>query len=1482
MTQNPVDGGMSAKEKLIQILDYVAHQASDSGKVQYEIPSAHYKASELLVLDGVSEVSSEDWWFKIKRPELPKENELEDEYVDFFIKNPEKQQIRLNLEKFESYAKITPLLKDHSGKYAPFKTIDAEKIKYAFEFIQACFDYMEEWREWIKSCECIKPSISVYDQFFTWHSNISMGVSQDNTEVVAGFGLVNWRLPTSGKYSYPLITIPLEIEIDEHGVLYVGPKDVRANVEMDGILLDNAVVNASQVRNKIKVEVNNGRFLDIFDSSSYSDLAQTFVVNIDSKAKIAESIESSVIDAVPRLIPTSMIFSRPYKSSVLSDDINALKENLSLEDTIIPEQPLSLVTELSDNRKEQLDYTFRGRSGVEGNGGVEQDLYFPLPYNKEQISIIKNLNSNCGVVVQGPPGTGKTHTIANIICHYLALGKKILVTAQQPHVLKTLHEKIPASLQHLVISRTGSSQESKRQLESNIDSIIQNLSHLNDFDTQREIDELKVSIDKNHEDMANVDREIFNFAQKHYQDIEVAGVKRTPMALADYALSGNGHYDWFKDKDISIDRDGDFPLTSAELVEIAAARRSIGTLLQDYYFGDVLDVSDLFNVVELKNLASDLKNISNLEEQISSSQFTMGDSVSLEHIVHCGEQIREYSGKLLQFYDEHPWTKDVISQLLSATPVLEFDVFCELIEKSSGLLEYRRALLQNPIDLPFDVSLNSKEYQAICRGATNGKPFSWYHFDGDSQAKFKDIKVSGKAPESAEEWAVVKQYVEKKANLVVFSTQWNALAPSLGISQLPKELSLDKTLKHCETVAGIVEQCIALNKEVAPKLKGVIMWVFTNPAKAFDLSSIEMCEELLSLIEAKTKISTLSTSMEKLQSQIHKVAAAEFYKSDVLLEMLQRVLSGDANEQLFSSYSDLLNRLTEMCKYKKQFDLLVEASGRLSTCGAVHLAHEISHVPCADMLEDPVLKDDLVDAWNWKRVFDYVNKISDTSEIEQLYQKRKSLEKSLSRNYETISAKKTWLALKQNASEKTLVSLNRYKIAVQKIGKGTGKNAPRYRKDAQDALAQVTQSIPCWIMSHYQVSESMPATVGMFDLVIVDEASQSSIDAIPVLLRAKKLLVVGDDKQVSPSNVGLSAEQIETLRNKYLFGLPHKQYLTPDMSLYDMATSIYNSNVMLMEHFRCHPDIIAYSNTHYYHNSIKPMRISKNSEQMNPPLVGIYVEDGARESKGNKHINRKEADAIIEEMHNIFANPRYKGKTIGVISLLGDAQAEYIQTKALDEFGAELLTSVKFNCGEASSFQGAERDIIFLSMIADPLQCSPLSNKAHEQRLNVAASRARERMYLVSSVKAEHLSSKDLRVDLLNHFYSRTVHDDLALNEKLELCESGFEKEVLLELVNLGYRVTPQVKVGSYRIDMVVESDGDNRLAVECDGDSFHGPDVWTQDMIRQRDLERAGWTFWRCFASSWFMEKPKMVKSLVEMLDRMGIRPESERNEAA
>jgi very-short-patch-repair endonuclease len=94
------------------------------------------------------------------------------------------------------------------------------------------------------------------------------------------------------------------------------------------------------------------------------------------------------------------------------------------------------------------------------------------------------------------------------------------------------------------------------------------------------------------------------------------------------------------------------------------------------------------------------------------------------------------------------------------------------------------------------------------------------------------------------------------------------------------------------------------------------------------------------------------------------------------------------------------------------------------------------------------------------------------------------------------------------------------------------------------------------------------------------------------------------------------------------------------------------------------------------------------------------------------------------------------------------------------------------------------------------------------------------------------------------------------------------------ELVRRGYRVEPQVRCGGFKIDFVVEGREGRRLAIECDGDRFHGPGQWSDDMARQRVLERAGWTFWRCFASSWVRRRDEVVADLLRTIVDLGIEP--------
>ena len=184
---------------------------------------------------------------------------------------------------------------------------------------------------------------------------------------------------------------------------------------------------------------------------------------------------------------------------------------------------------------------------------------------------------------------------------------------------------------------------------------------------------------------------------------------------------------------------------------------------------------------------------------------------------------------------------------------------------------------------------------------------------------------------------------------------------------------------------------------------------------------------------------------------------------------------------------------------------------------------------------------------------------------------------------------------------------------------------------------------------------------------------------------------------------------------------------------------------------------------------------------------------------------------------------------------------------------------------------------MFLSMVASPGDCFANSRDSIAQRFNVAASRARDRMYLVRSVELTDLSAVDsLRRGLIEHFETPFTQDAEQVSDLRELCESGFEHEIYDELTRRGYRVIPQVGVGAYRIDMVVEGDNDSRLAIECDGDRFHGPDRWDSDMRRQRILERAGWRFWRCFASAFTLDRALIMDDLMATLKAMNIEPAS------
>ncbi|NYS39770.1 hypothetical protein F2S88_01690, partial [Pseudomonas syringae pv. actinidiae] len=381
--------------------------------------------------------------------------------------------------------------------------------------------------------------------------------------------------------------------------------------------------------------------------------------------------------------------------------------------------------------------------------------------------------------------------------------------------------------------------------------------------------------------------------------------------------------------------------------------------------------------------------------------------------------------------------------------------------------------------------------------------------------------------------------------------------------------------------------------------------------------------------------------------------------------------------RIVSLYVDLLTELQRIKALGGHLNHVREGAHQVMKAGAQKLSERLLTVPVGNGAEDLALPSSWKEAWQHARIRSHLESIEARHELVELNSKRVKLETGLARHVPGGREPSSVAFHQSQCQSYGAASTAGYSTAIRKIGQGTSPNAERYRRDAQQCMQDAAGAVPCWIMSHAKISESMPAEIGAFDLVIVDEASQSDLWALPAIVRAKKVLVVGDDKQVSPDGGFKSGKRIGELRNRYLNDQPYGADMTPDKSLYDLASRVFAGHmVMLREHFRCVPPIISYSNQ-FYGGAIQPLRIPRPSERLDPPLVDIYVKDGVRNKKG---CNKLEAEAIAEEIQALIKNDKYAGRSIGVVTLLGGMeQAKFIDSLVRERCPAAELHAREFH-----------------------------------------------------------------------------------------------------------------------------------------------------------------------------------------------------------
>ncbi len=453
--------------------------------------------------------------------------------------------------------------------------------------------------------------------------------------------------------------------------------------------------------------------------------------------------------------------------------------------------------------------------------------------------------------------------------------------------------------------------------------------------------------------------------------------------------------------------------------------------------------------------------------------------------------------------------------------------------------------------------------------------------------------------------------------------------------------------------------------------------------------------------------------------------------------------------------------------------------------------------------------------------------------------------------------------------------LGRWKQAVTQA-RGSGKRALRYSMESQRLLREISYKIPCWVIPIYKLVETLGPEPEIFDVVIVDEASQLGPEALFLNYIAKKMIVVGDDQQTAPEYVGIEAAKVSNLIKRHLNGIPDMHFFDTKNSFFDHAKSMTGRQIVLREHFRCVPDIIEFSNQLAY----RPAGISLiplKQQPLNglPPLATLFVPNG--ENKNN--VNVKEAEMIITAIVFCLTQKEYKGKSVGVISLHGDKQNVLIAKLIHDKVPMEEIRKRQIRVGVPPDFQGDERDVIFLSMVISKHQnFTSLTKASYKRRFNVAMSRAKEQVFLCHSIDKQLLKGYDFRYQLIQFFEQKQKTSrkppliNLDLNNRhlkppLPF-DSWFEVDIYQEIISKGYTVIPKFQIGPYHIDLVVEGKKSNkRIAVECVGDILYSEEQLKEHIQHQLILERAGWEFFRiryahylCFPAQSLLELWKLL----------------------
>ncbi len=1340
--------------------------------------------------------------------------------------------------------------------------------------VQSSYDsYHKHWQAWADEHMRRQKIQDLYARLFGLHTQLRK--QGELLELVLGLGLLDWRAHVGGHVRRHLITAQVELIFEpEKGVIRLAPPGDGARLRIEDDMLEAELRPGRAEYQAVQMQLDNIGD-EIWDQSLMHNALKHWAGALSADSLWSADLRSQASDPkkpVVSFAPALILRKRTQAGMVRI--YNSIIDQLADGSAEVPEGWAGLIDDIEDNGTSARTDDGNPRPTPEVKS--HQEIYFPLPANKEQRRIVEAIDHQRGVLVQGPPGTGKSHTIANLICHLLATGKRVLITAETSRALMVLKDKLPEEIQPLCVSLLGQGGDAFAELNMAVSGITNRQASYMPGAYEPRIAEIDIELDSARRKLAETDNEIRSLREEETCPHQIANgnYAGTASVIAKRVAAECAEYGWLKlpyDAPVQPLCSNEEMVQWLEICSLYSVEDIAESKLKLPFTKSLVTPQEFSVLVEHESVVKEA--FAKIEAARSHPAYGSLSTLTTEQRVSLGAALRKLEEKRFTVMRiNNDWYVSALRDLLSSKRARWNALLIRNNELLSEAHKLSQSIGNSSVSLPEKYNLQKMRSDAQTASQFLSEGGSWKRMGLFTPTILKDktylkneILVDGLSPASHEQLDIVCDELSLILVLEEIISVWLEVGVKVSTSnRLILLAELKEQQADLQLCFSYADACLEINHTFTTYSPPVAGPNWLN-------DKINNWVELLDVAEKEEIYKLASEAVNRCADALKRVVDLHDVHPNIP-NMVAALEQRDVN-----NYSKLYADIIELEKVRAAQLFRADIENRIKPDAPYLLDDVVENLSETDWQSRFT---SWTAAWYWSVADNWFTKRADVSYQQELFRKRHDIESKINKLIAESAGLRAWTHFFKRLSTRESAALKSWREAVKSMGKGTGKSAKmsRLREEARQYMDQCRDAIPIWVMPRYLVAEMMDPAPGRYDIVIVDEASQLGIESLFLFYIAKKMVVVGDDQQISPYGIGIADEDVAGLQQHYLEGIPHRHALSPQSSLYGNAKIRFSQNVVLREHFRCMPEIIQFSNDLCYASNgtpLDPLRAYPANRLQ--PLVLRHIADGYR-TGGSQHAqNIPEADAIVAQIVGCIADPRYKGKTMGVISLQGDTQAKLIEKKLLETLEPEVIDERELICGDAYAFQGDERHIIFLSMVAAPgeTRMSAMTNDSARQRFNVAVSRAQDQLWLFHTATLDVLSPLCMRYRLLK--YMQEPKRVTSVEDEQQF-DSEFERAVYKQLTARGFHVRTQVSIGDptnhkYRLDLVVEG-MQGRLVVECDGDQWHGPERYEYDMARQRDLERSGWQFARVRGSDFYRDQEAAMLPVWSELDRLGINP--------